>query len=72
MRQFDAIVTGNSIQERLRDMMRQFMKRYLKYKMYKRKDADCQVNFKENEVIRELEREKKHLKHRIYTITTEK
>lgn len=65
-------MAGDSIQQRLREMIRQFFKRYLKYKIYKRKDADCQVNFKENDVIRELEREKKHMKNRIYVITTEK
>lgn len=70
LRRFEALVAGDSIQQRLKEMIRQFFKRYLKYKIYKRKDADCQVNFKENDVIRELEREKKHLKNRIYIITT--
>lgn len=52
LRRFEALVAGDSIQQSLKEMIRQFFKRYLKYKMYKRKDADCQVSFKENDVIR--------------------
>lgn len=46
------MVAGDSIRERLRDMVWLFFKRYLQYKIYKRKDAEVQVNIKENDVIR--------------------
>jgi hypothetical protein len=46
MRQFEAIVTGDSIKVRLREMIHQFFKRYLKHKILKRKDAETQANIK--------------------------
>lgn len=41
-------------------------------KIHKRKDCEVQANIKENDVIKELEKEKKSLKSRIYQLSTEK
>ena len=41
-------------------------------KIHKRKDCEVQANIKENDVIKELEKEKKGLKSRIYQLSTEK
>jgi hypothetical protein len=72
IRRFETIVEGNEIKTRIKDIVKLFFHRYLKMKIYKRKDCEIQVNIKENDIIRELERDKKVLKSKIYQLSTEK
>lgn len=54
----------------MKDIVKLFFHRYVKMKIHKRKDCEVQANIKENDVIKELEKEKKGLKSRIYQLST--
>lgn len=58
----ERMVQEETIKGKLKEMIVHSLRRYVKNKLQKMVDGQVQVNIKENEIIRELQRQKKGLK----------